>query len=48
MKLEFSLQVLGENKVFQNKIYEKHPLTAKLFHAEGRADRHDEDNSRFS
>jgi hypothetical protein len=46
MKLEFSRQIF-EN--YSNiKFHENPPMGAELFHADGRTDRHDEANIRFS
>jgi hypothetical protein len=43
MKSEFSRQIL--EKVSDIKFYEIRPVGAKLFHADGQTDRHDEANS---
>ena len=47
MKLEFSGQILEKNIPISN-FMKNHPMSADLFNADGRTDRHDEGNSLLS
>jgi hypothetical protein len=46
MELNSSQQIFKKYSILN--FIKMHPVAAKLFHAEGRADRHDEANNRFS
>jgi hypothetical protein len=45
MKLEFSRQIFEK---YVSNFMKIRPVGAEMFHADGRTDRHDETNSRFS
>jgi hypothetical protein len=47
MEFEFSLQIFFK-KTQKSNLMEVRPTTAELFHADGRTDRNDQANSRFS
>ena len=47
MKLEFSRKI-SNNTQISNFVKKIRPVRAELFRADGRTDRHDEANSRFS
>jgi hypothetical protein len=46
MELDFHQQIFKKYSILN--FIKIHPVGAKLFHAEGRVDRHDEANNRFS
>jgi hypothetical protein len=48
MKLEFSQQIFEKKRLKYQVFIKIRPVGAELFHVDGRRDKHDEANSRFS